>query len=342
MPADTVPVRRGHWFSRGVLLALGQALAGLVLLAALFRALGTEAARSAVGILSPTTVALALLAGLVGTTAQAQRWRLVARGRDARIPFREALAECWAAGLVNLLLPGGVAGDAIRVLRRRRRGDSWPGAGGSVLGERLAGTSVLLAAGIVPALAVGAWLAAGFGAGAMVVGAVAWRAMSGSAIRDRAAVWGLSVLAWAVYQGLFLLAALRTAPHESLGDLWGTVVLGLAGMSVPLGVGGWGPREGVTTLAAVAHGLPPGTGFAISLGYGLLALVSALPGTLVLLGWLRPGAAVPVCRPRRRRPSDAAGSALEQVRRTTGPPSGVVPARRRVCLRRGLGHRSRR
>ena len=291
MPADTAPVGRRQWPSRRVLLALGQALAGLVLLAALFRVLGTEAARSAVGILSPATVALALLAGLAGTAAQAQRWRLVARGRGARIRFREALAECWAAGLVNLLLPGGVAGDALRVLRRRRRGDSWPGAGGSVLGERLAGTSVLLAAGVVPALAAGPWLAAGLGLGAVGLGAVAWRSMSGSPVRDRAAVWGLSVLAWAAYQGLFLVAALRTAPHESFGNLWGTVVLGLAGMSVPLGVGGWGPREGVTTLAAVAHGLAPGTGFAVSLGYGLLALASALPGALVLFGWLRPTSA---------------------------------------------------
>jgi hypothetical protein len=181
-----------------------------------------------------------------------------------------------------------VTGDAVRVLRRRRRGDSWPGAGSSVVGERLAGTSVLLAAGVVPALAVGPWAAAALGAGALAVGAVAWRATSGSPPRDRAAVWFLSVLAWACYQALFLLAALRTAPQASVPELWGTTVLGLAGMSVPVGVGGWGPREGATTLAAMAHGLPAATGFTISLGYGLLALVSALPGAVVLAGWLLP------------------------------------------------------
>ncbi|MEX5302995.1 lysylphosphatidylglycerol synthase domain-containing protein [Kocuria sabuli] len=288
MPAETTPARRGRRPLRRLLLPAVQALAGLVLLAALFRVLGAEAARSAVGVLSPLTVVLALAAGLVATAAQAQRWRLVARGRGARIGFREALGECWAAGLVNLLLPGGVSGDAVRVLRRRRRGDTWPGAGGSVLGERLAGTSVLLAAGTVPALAVGPWAAAAFGAGALTVAAVAWRATSGSPARDRAAVWVLSVLAWACYQCLFLLAAVRTAPQETLAGLWGTTVLGLAGMSVPIGIGGWGPREGITTLAAVAHGIPAQTGFSISLGYGLLALVSALPGAFVLAGWLRP------------------------------------------------------
>lgn len=293
VPAETAPALRRRRAALRVLLAAGQAAAGLVLLAALFRVLGTDAVRSAVGILSPVTVALALGAGLVATGAQAQRWRLVARSRGARIGFREALGECWAAGLVNLLLPGGVTGDAVRVLRRRRRGDSWPGAGGSVVGERLAGTSVLLAAGVVPALVVGGWLAAALGLGALVVGTIAWRSTSGAPARDRAGVWALSVLAWACYQGLFLLAAVRTAPQEALADLWGTTVLGLAGMSVPVGVGGWGPREGITTLAAMAHGLPAGTGFAISIGYGLLALISALPGALVLLRWVGTPSAPP-------------------------------------------------
>ena len=277
---------RGRW--PGAALAVLQGLAGLALLAALFRDLGADAARIAVGGLDPGAVGLALAVGLVATAAQAQRWRLVARGRGARMGFREALGECWAAGLVNLLLPVGVAGDAVRVLRRRRRGDSWPGAGGSVVGERLAGTSVLLAAGTVPALAVGPWLAAGLALGALAAGTVAWRATRQCPARDRAAVWALSVLAWACYQGLFLLAALRTVPHAPLGELWGTAVLGLAGMSIPVGVGGWGPREGATTLAALAHGLPAESGFAMSIGYGLLALASALPGALALGRWLRP------------------------------------------------------
>lgn len=288
MPAETPPALTGRRPVLRALLAAGQAVAGLVLLALLFRALGADAVRSAVGILTPATVALALGAGLLATAAQAQRWRLVARSQGVPIGFREAMGECLAAGLVNLLLPGGVTGDAVRVLRRRRRGDSWPGAGGSVLGERLAGTSVLLAAGIVPALAVGGWLAVAIGLGALAVGAVAWRSTTGAPARDRAGVWALSVLAWACYQGLFLLAAVRIAPQESLANLWGTTVLGLAGMSVPVGVGGWGPREGITTLAAMAHGLPAETGFAISIGYGLLALISALPGAAVLARWLLP------------------------------------------------------
>lgn len=297
MPSTAGPPRRPP--GRRLLRAVVRSLAGLAVLGALLRALGPGALGGALGVLSPATVVLALAAGLVATTAQAQRWRLVARARGVRIPFREALGECWAAGLVNLLLPGGVAGDAVRVLRRRRGGDTLPEAGVAVAGERLAGTSILLAVGVVPALAVGAWLAVALAVGALAVGAVAWRATAGAPGRDRAAVWALSVLAWACYQGLFLVAGLRTAPDAAPGALWATTVLGLAGMSVPLGVGGWGPREGSTTLAALAHGLPAETGFAISLGYGLLALVSALPGAVLLARWLRPGdpGAVP---PRRR------------------------------------------
>ncbi|MCJ8505492.1 flippase-like domain-containing protein [Kocuria flava] len=302
MPSAAVPARP----RRRALTAALQVLAGAVLLAALFRAFGTEALGAVLGMLSPATVAAALLAGLVATAAQAQRWRLVARARGVRLGFGESFAECWAAGLVNLLLPGGVTGDAVRVLRRRRSGDSLPEAGAAVVGERLAGTSILLAAGVVPALALGPWAAAGLGAGALAVGAAAWRAGAGAPWRDRAAVWGLSVLSWACFQGLFLLAALATVPGAPVGGLWGTTVLGLAGMSVPVGIGGWGPREGVTALAAAAHGLGAGTGFAISLGYGLLALVSALPGAVPLLRWLLPGRAVGGV-PRRRPgcPSDS-------------------------------------
>jgi uncharacterized membrane protein YbhN (UPF0104 family) len=288
MPADAASVRPARRPVLRALLAAGQAVAGLALLVLLFRLLGADAARSALSVLTPGTVAAAVAAGLVATAAQAQRWRLVARGRGLRIAFGDAVAECWAAGLVNLLLPAGLAGDAVRVLRRRGRGDSWPGAGASVAGERLAGTSVLLTVATVPALAVGGWLAVVLGAAALAAGAVAWWSMGAAPVRDRAAVWALSVLAWGCYQALFLLAALRAAPEAPPVDLWGTTVLGLAGMSIPVGVGGWGPREGITTLAAVAHGLPAEVGFAISLAYGLLAFVSALPGALVLMRWLRP------------------------------------------------------
>ena len=56
----------------------------------------------------------------------------------------------------------------------------------------------------------------------------------------------------------------------------------LAGMAVPLNLGGWGPREAAGALAAAMFGLPPAVGVAFAAGYGLLATVSVLPGFIVV------------------------------------------------------------
>jgi glycosyltransferase 2 family protein len=54
-------------------------------------------------------------------------------------------------------------------------------------------------------------------------------------------------------------------------------------MAVPVNFGGWGPREAAGALAATLVGVPPAVGVAVSVGYGLLATVSVLPGFLVLV-----------------------------------------------------------
>ena len=61
------------------------------------------------------------------------------------------------------------------------------------------------------------------------------------------------------------------------------MVVLLAGMSIPLSVGGWGPREAAGVLAAVLVGAPAATGLAVAAGYGLLATASVLPGFVALV-----------------------------------------------------------
>ena len=65
-------------------------------------------------------------------------------------------------------------------------------------------------------------------------------------------------------------------------------------MGLPLNVGGWGPREGVTAWAFGAAGLGAGRGLAVAVVYGVLSLVASLPGLIVLVArWyagLRAGA----------------------------------------------------
>ncbi|MDX1634877.1 MAG: hypothetical protein R3280_09585, partial [Marinobacter sp.] len=57
----------------------------------------------------------------------------------------------------------------------------------------------------------------------------------------------------------------------------------LLAMALPMTIAGWGVREGVAALLWPLAGLPAEQGVALGVAYGLLVLVSSLPGVLVLL-----------------------------------------------------------
>jgi nitrate reductase gamma subunit len=61
------------------------------------------------------------------------------------------------------------------------------------------------------------------------------------------------------------------------------LVLSLLAMGLPLNVGGWGPREATAATVFGAAGLGADTGLATAVAFGVLALVSTLPGLGVLL-----------------------------------------------------------
>lgn len=80
----------------------------------------------------------------------------------------------------------------------------------------------------------------------------------------------------------------------------------LLSMLVPLTLAGWGVREGAAALVWAGAGLPASEGVAISVAYGLIVLVSTLPGLPLLLGVVSRGRA-----PGRRgglRPGESADS----------------------------------
>ena len=62
------------------------------------------------------------------------------------------------------------------------------------------------------------------------------------------------------------------------------MVLALLAMALPLNVGGWGPREGVTAWAFGAAGLGAAQGLTVAVVYGVLAFAASLPGVGVLVG----------------------------------------------------------
>ena len=79
-------------------------------------------------------------------------------------------------------------------------------------------------------------------------------------------------------------AAGSTASFTRLAPL---LLIALLAMTLPLNVGGWGPREGATAWAFGAAGLGASQGLTIAVVYGMFAFVASLPGAVVLAnGWL--------------------------------------------------------
>jgi glycosyltransferase 2 family protein len=115
-------------------------------------------------------------------------------------------------------------------------------------------------------------------------------------LRVRRAVPAIALTSLLVVLGhaaTFLLAARAagsTAPSSRLLPL---ALLAMLAMVLP-SVAGWGPREGATGWVFAAAGLGAGLGVETAVVYGVMALVAALPGALVLVATNVPRARVAV------------------------------------------------
>ncbi|WP_270073790.1 lysylphosphatidylglycerol synthase transmembrane domain-containing protein [Streptomonospora mangrovi] len=288
------------------------------ILALLVWRLGDDALRAGLAALGPGPVVAALGIGAATTVCGAGRWVVVARGLGLRLPFRAAVADYYRALLLNSVLPTGVLGDVHRAFRHGRRVGATGRAARAVLLERLAGQVVLVGAAL-PVLALAAPTVAAVvhraepsgaaaaavlaGAAVIVGGALVWAVVGGHgrrlarvgaelgrevrAVASAPAVWlgalGLSAVALAGYLVLFVVAARAAGVAAPVAVLMPALVVALMAMSIPVGFGGWGPRESAAAAGFAAVGLDAAQGFGAAVAYGLLALVSTLPGAVVLL-----------------------------------------------------------
>lgn len=288
-----IPAKLWAWLK----LAIGVAIVG-----ALVWKVGANGFVDGARVLGPVDVAAALVIGLATTVLCAWRWCLVARRLGLRLPLGRAVADYYRALFLNAVLPAGVLGDVQRAVRHgRQEGDVGAGVRAVVL-ERMAGQAVVIVAGVVVLLAGPARLAGLIvvaGIGVLAVGYLAarrwistgsrWRrtvddVRSGLLARDAwPGVALLSALALAGHITLFLIAMKAAGATQSAEQLLPIVVVALLAMGLPVNVGGWGPREGVTALMFAAAGLGAAQGLTAAVAYGLLGLVASLPGALMLV-----------------------------------------------------------
>jgi glycosyltransferase 2 family protein len=93
----------------------------------------------------------------------------------------------------------------------------------------------------------------------------------------------LSLAALAGYLALFVVAARAAGAQAPLGQLLPLLVLALLAMGLPINIGGWGPREAVSTVAFGAVGYGATQGLTVAVVYGALSLIACLPGLAMLL-----------------------------------------------------------
>lgn len=301
--------------------AWARALGGVGILSFLLWRLGTGPFLDGVRLIDGWAIVAALGIGVLTTVGCAWRWTLVAGGLGVRLSLRTAVVHCYRSVFLNATLPGGVLGDVDRAVRHGRdAGDVGRGIR-AVVWERTAGQVVQAAIAVavlfafpspvrsyLPA-ATALLLAGGLGAVLLARalprgGTSRWAQALRTAradIRDGLLAhrnWLGVVLASALvvcgYLATFLVAARTAGATAPLVQLVPLTLLALLAMGVPANVGGFGPREGVAAWAFAAAGLTAAQGVATAMVYGVLVLVSSLPGAAILvMRRIRLPAAVP-------------------------------------------------
>jgi glycosyltransferase 2 family protein len=285
-------------------------VAGAAILLALVWQLGTGPFLDGLEAVDPTSILLAALIAVPTTVCCAWRWRTVGRGLGVDVPLGTGTAFYYRSQFLNMVLPGGVLGDVHRaVAHGRAQGDVGRSAR-AVVWERAAGqavqvvltVSVLLVLpspvdAVVPAVAVALMVATAL---AVLLARSAprdrptWvaRAVVASVDDVRAAVlapqaWPRIALASLVvvagHTTTFVIAARAVGVSVDLRVLVPLALLVLVAMTLPTSIGGWGLREGAAAWAFAAAGLGADAGVATAVTYGVLTLIAALPGLVVLI-----------------------------------------------------------
>jgi uncharacterized membrane protein YbhN (UPF0104 family) len=237
----------------------------------------------------------------------AMRWRMTASSLGASMTRKSAVSEYYLSSFINMTLPGGVLGDAARVVRARATAGLETAAQAVVI-ERFAGqialcTVLLLGFAISgrPVLQASAWIALGVIAillllvraayGAEISGfAPAFLKRFGLAI-GKSWSWKRGFLTQAllsltiVFVNLLAFACAARAVGADIGfpAMLYAVPLILLAMLVPFSIGGWGYREGAAAAVFPLIGQSAALGVSTSVAFGAAILLASLPGAFLIM-----------------------------------------------------------
>ena len=250
-------------------------------------------------------LALALVITVFQMLILAWRWRYTARKLGINLPLRVAVSEYYLGVLINQLLPGGVAGDISRAWRLARSSASTGTAVRAVALERASAqvvmTTVALASLLFLPMGSGLARALTSGIGLLALGGFlllglrqatptsiagqTWSDMRRAFLNLKAfpvqLLTAISVVG--LYIILYLITARAVGVTTPIPQLLPLVAPVLMAMLIPFTIAGWGVREGAAAMLWSLVGLAPEEGVAISVAYGLLVLVSTMPGVPIFI-----------------------------------------------------------
>ena len=308
------------WSGRGgasVVLVVFRVGLSIALLLALAWWLDVAQMMARLGQMRAGWVLSAIALSVVQVLVSAWRWQFTAGRLGIALPFEEAVREYYLSMFVNQVLPGGVMGDVSRAWRHATAQRKAASLGGpairAVVLERLSGqlvmTGVALASGLTLAVGSGrvAWLVVLVGLGTVAamrrwapapasgdapdsLAGHLWHdtkvaLLTGNALPIQVAS---SAVVVGTYVVIYLMAAQAVGVDTPIPTLLPLVAPVLVAMLIPASVAGWGVRETAAALIWGAAGLTSEDGVVISIAYGLLVLVSSVPGCVVLMRG-RPG-----------------------------------------------------
>jgi len=274
------------------------ALAAAAILVALGLRLGAGPFLEALGSISVVAVLAALVLTAGTTWCCARRWSLLADRLGVGLATAAAYRAYYRAQFLNATLPTGVVGEVDRAVWHGHSSGAMSRGIRSVVWDRVTGQVVLFGLTVfaIPFVEppLRTWMLWSLGA-VLAVGLTVFASRSTAMnviwaeareVPGAGGVWSrvllLSTLAAAGHVTVFIIAARAvgvTTPALELIPL-GLIVLQIS--SIPLGVAGWGPREGGAALVFGVAGLDASTGLAVSVTYGVLATFATLPGVLAL------------------------------------------------------------
>jgi glycosyltransferase 2 family protein len=296
----------------------------VILLALLLRLIDGRATMAAIANADLRLALIGVALVQVQVALSALRWKFTAGRLALHLPFWRAIREYYVATFLNQVLPGGVAGDAVRAYRNRVRDDAgerrWREALRSVALERGAGQVAFFAVSLaglaawpllLPASApdeVEALVAVPIVIFVALAALLAFAATRGPLLL-RSALAGigpdlrrvfLERFAWLYQGGLSLVVvtsyvAVFVVAGAALGVAipviaWFTIVpMVLLAMLIPVSIGGWGLREGAASALFPIVGIDASLALAIAIVYGLINLAGSLPGLALFLATRRAG-----------------------------------------------------